>query len=143
MTAQELGGAVSEVIQRARASREDEADNVHPRRAPQRPSPASKAWSPGTSNSGSTFTASSTVPPWRSGRQQDAVVGLLGEAPGPPRFRRKRRTEEAPGVHRRAGRVRKRVEGGEKAMALAKELRVSLPTMYNTLERAGWRGGKR
>jgi len=37
---------------------------------------------------------------------------------------------------------RKQVEGGKSAAALAKELKVSLPTMYNTLKRAGWRGRK-
>ena len=37
---------------------------------------------------------------------------------------------------------RKRVEGGEKATALAKELKISVPTMYNTLKRAGWTGRK-
>ena len=37
---------------------------------------------------------------------------------------------------------RKQVEGGKSAASLAKELKVSLPTMYNTLKRAGWRGRK-
>ena len=36
--------------------------------------------------------------------------------------------------------IRKRVEGGTSAVALAKELKISLPTMYNTLKRAGWAG---
>ena len=35
---------------------------------------------------------------------------------------------------------RKQAEGGKSAVALAKELKVSLPTMYNTLRRAGWKG---
>jgi len=35
---------------------------------------------------------------------------------------------------------RKRVEHGEGAATLAKELKVSLPTMYSTLKRAGWKG---
>ncbi len=35
---------------------------------------------------------------------------------------------------------RKRVENGAVASALAKELKVSLPTMYSTLKRAGWKG---
>jgi transposase len=35
---------------------------------------------------------------------------------------------------------RKQVEGGKSTRALAKELKVSLPTMYNTLRRAGWKG---
>ena len=39
-----------------------------------------------------------------------------------------------------AGAFRKRVEDGTTATALAKELRVSLPTMYNTLKRVGWKG---
>jgi DNA invertase Pin-like site-specific DNA recombinase len=38
---------------------------------------------------------------------------------------------------------RKQVEGGKSAASLAKHLKVSLPTMYNTLKRAGWRGRKR
>lgn len=37
---------------------------------------------------------------------------------------------------------RKRVEAGEKVTALAKELKISLPTMYSTLKRAGWKGRK-
>ena len=41
-----------------------------------------------------------------------------------------------------AGDFRKQVEGGKSAASLAKELKVSLPTMYNTLKRAGWRGRK-
>jgi len=43
-----------------------------------------------------------------------------------------------------AAEFRKQVEGGRSAVALAKELKVSLPTMYNTLKRAGWsgRGGR-
>jgi hypothetical protein len=35
-----------------------------------------------------------------------------------------------------AGEFRKQVEGGKSAASLAKELKVSLPTMYNTLKRA-------
>lgn len=35
---------------------------------------------------------------------------------------------------------RKQVEGGKSARALAKDLKISLPTMYNTLRRAGWKG---
>ena len=35
---------------------------------------------------------------------------------------------------------RKQVEGGKSALALAKELKISAPTMYNTLKRAGWKG---
>ena len=37
---------------------------------------------------------------------------------------------------------KKQVEGGKSAASLAKDLKVSLPTMYNTLKRAGWRGRK-
>lgn len=39
-----------------------------------------------------------------------------------------------------ASEFRKQVEGGRSASALAKELKVSLPTMYNTLKRVGWKG---
>jgi len=39
-----------------------------------------------------------------------------------------------------AGEFRKQVEGGKSAVALAKELKISLPTIYNTLRRAGWNG---
>src|SRR5262245_52022059 len=38
-----------------------------------------------------------------------------------------------------ASEFRKQVEGGKSALALAKELKVSLPTMYNTLRRVGWK----
>jgi len=41
-----------------------------------------------------------------------------------------------------AGDFRKQVEGGKSAASLAKEHKVSLPTMYNTLKRAGWKGRK-
>ncbi|HTS83173.1 MAG TPA: hypothetical protein VMH40_21430 [Myxococcaceae bacterium] len=41
-----------------------------------------------------------------------------------------------------AAEFRKQVEGGKSAASLAKELKVSLPTMYNTLKRSGWRGRK-
>ena len=37
---------------------------------------------------------------------------------------------------------RKQVEGGKSALSLAKELKISLPTLYNTLKRAGWKGRK-
>lgn len=39
-----------------------------------------------------------------------------------------------------AAEFRKQAEGGKSAAAMAKELKVSLPTMYNTLKRAGWKG---
>jgi transposase len=42
-----------------------------------------------------------------------------------------------------AAEFRKQVDGGKSAASLAKDLKVSLPTMYNTLKRAGWRGRKR
>jgi len=42
-----------------------------------------------------------------------------------------------------ASEFRKQIEGGKSAASLAKELKVSLPTMYNTLKRAGWKGRKR
>ena len=38
-----------------------------------------------------------------------------------------------------AAELRKQVDGGKSALALAKELKISLPTMYNTLKRAGWK----
>ncbi len=41
-----------------------------------------------------------------------------------------------------AAELRKQVEGGKSALALARELKISLPTMYNTLKRAGWSGRK-
>jgi DNA invertase Pin-like site-specific DNA recombinase len=41
-----------------------------------------------------------------------------------------------------AAEFRKQVEGGKSAASVAKELKVSLPTMYNTLKRAGWKGRK-
>jgi len=41
-----------------------------------------------------------------------------------------------------AGDFRKQVEGGKSAASIAKEHKVSLPTMYNTLKRAGWKGRK-
>jgi transposase len=41
-----------------------------------------------------------------------------------------------------ASEFRKQVEGGKSAASLAKDLKVSLPTMYNTLKRAGWKGRK-
>ena len=43
----------------------------------------------------------------------------------------------SPAIRRR---TQRQVEGGKSAASLAKELKVSLPTMYNTLKRAGWRG---
>jgi len=34
---------------------------------------------------------------------------------------------------------RKPVEGGKSAVSLAKELKISVPTMYSMLKRAGWK----
>ena len=42
-----------------------------------------------------------------------------------------------------AASFRKRIESGETATAIAKEVKVSLPALYNTLKRAGWSGRKR
>jgi len=69
------------------------------------------------------------------------------------RVRTARGARPRDGVARKRGRAfkftsdqavefRKQVEGGKSAASLAKELKVSLPTMYNTLKRAGWRGRK-
>jgi DNA invertase Pin-like site-specific DNA recombinase len=71
--------------------------------------------------------------------------GRRGRRPG---ARAARRANGAPAKRGRAfkfsvdqaAQFRKRVEGGEKTTALAKELKVSLPTMYSTLKRAGWKG---
>jgi DNA invertase Pin-like site-specific DNA recombinase len=41
-----------------------------------------------------------------------------------------------------AAEFRKQIEGGKSTASLAKELKVSLPTMYSTLKRGGWRGRK-
>src|SRR5678815_806773 len=38
-----------------------------------------------------------------------------------------------------ASEFRKQVDGGKSALSLAKELKISLPTMYNTLKRGGWK----
>jgi len=90
------------------------------------------------------------------GIAQQASRGMNGSAPrraGRPPGRRSRTPRPTPanGASRKRGRafkftddqaagLRKRAEGGESAVALAKELKVSVPTMYNTLKRAGWKG---
>jgi DNA invertase Pin-like site-specific DNA recombinase len=72
---------------------------------------------------------------------------------GAPRGRPARSGKPRDGGPRKRGRAfkftdeqaaefRKQIEGGKTAAALAKELKVSLPTMYSTLKRAGWRGRK-
>ncbi|HVP62405.1 MAG TPA: hypothetical protein VMT11_17735 [Myxococcaceae bacterium] len=82
-------------------------------------------------------------------RQMQGIVDhrqLLGGQRGPGRSARAR-----DGAPRKRGRafkftdvqaaeLRRQVEGGKSAVSLAKELKVSLPTMYNTLKRAGWEG---
>jgi DNA invertase Pin-like site-specific DNA recombinase len=71
-----------------------------------------------------------------------------------PRGRPARGAKARDGAPRKRGRAfkftdeqavefRKQVEGGKSAASLAKELKVSLPTMYNTLKRAGWKGRSR
>ena len=70
-----------------------------------------------------------------------------------PRGRQARASKGRDGAPRKRGRAfkftdeqagdfRKQVEGGKSAASLAKDLKVSLPTMYNTLKRAGWKGRK-
>jgi DNA invertase Pin-like site-specific DNA recombinase len=71
-----------------------------------------------------------------------------GHARGPGRPRGVRARDGTPGkrgrafkfTNEQAAEFRKQAEGGKSAASLAKELKVSLPTMYNTLKRAGWRG---
>ena len=69
---------------------------------------------------------------------------------GAARGRPARRASVAQGGLKKRGRAfkfsdtqadefRKQVEGGKSAMTLAKELKISLPTMYNTLKRVGWK----
>ena len=61
-----------------------------------------------------------------------------GRAPGGPKKRgRKFKFTDA-----QAAELKKQVDGGKSASALAKDLKISLPTMYNTLKRAGWKGRK-
>jgi len=78
-------------------------------------------------------------------------AGRLFDGHAPPRGRPARGGKSPDGAPRKRGRAfkftgdqavefRKQVEGGKSAASLAKELKVSLPTMYNTLKRAGWKG---
>ena len=59
-----------------------------------------------------------------------------GRAPGGP----KKRGRAFKFTDAQAAELKKQVDGGKSALALAKELKISLPTMYNTLKRAGWKG---
>ena len=81
-------------------------------------------------------------------------AGQLFNGRSVARGRSARRGRGADGMPRKRGRAfkftddqaveyRKQVEGGKSAASLAKELKVSLPTMYNTLKRAGWKGRKK
>ena len=81
--------------------------------------------------------------------EQNLRAALASIFPGAPRGRPGRPSRA--GGPRKRGRAfkftdeqaiafRKRVEDGATATALAKELKVSLPTMYNTLKRVGWKG---
>jgi hypothetical protein len=79
-------------------------------------------------------------------------VGWSGRASAPAGgIARRGRPSQTSGGPRKRGRAfkfsteqaeafRKQVEAGKSALTLAKELKVSLPTMYNTLKRAGWSG---
>ncbi len=59
-----------------------------------------------------------------------------GRAPGGP----KKRGRAFKFTDAQAAKLKKQVDDGKSALALAKELKISLPTMYNTLKRAGWKG---
>jgi len=82
--------------------------------------------------------------------EQNLRAALASIFPGAPRGRPGRPPSRAGGPRKRgrafkftdeqAMAFRKRVEDGATATALAKELKVSLPTMYNTLKRVGWKG---
>jgi hypothetical protein len=83
--------------------------------------------------------------------EQNLRSALSSLLPGVSRGRPGRPSSRSGGGSRKRGRAfkftddqasafRKRVDGGETATALAKELKVSLPTMYNTLKRVGWKG---
>ena len=80
-------------------------------------------------------------------------AGQLFNGHPAPRGRPARGGKPRDGAPRKRGRAfkftddqavefKQQVEGGKSAASLAKELKVSLPTMYNTLKRAGWRGRK-
>ena len=83
--------------------------------------------------------------------EQHLRSALSNLFPGAPRGRPGRPPSRSSGGAKKRGRAfkftddqasafRKRVEDGATATALAKELKVSLPTMYNTLKRVGWKG---
>jgi hypothetical protein len=82
-------------------------------------------------------------------QQLHSILRNGSSVAGPSRGRPAHRTSVAQGGPKKRGRAfkfgdgqatefRKQVEGGKSAMALAKELKISLPTMYNTLKRVGW-----
>jgi hypothetical protein len=74
-----------------------------------------------------------------SGRR-GAPAGRTARRPSPKSGGPKKRGRAFKFSNEQAGEFRKQVEGGKTAVALAKELKISLPTMYNTLKRAGWKG---
>jgi DNA invertase Pin-like site-specific DNA recombinase len=63
------------------------------------------------------------------------VTRASGTASGP-----KKRGRAFKFSNEQAADLRKQVEGGKSALGLAKELKISLPTMYSTLKRGGWKG---
>ena len=80
-------------------------------------------------------------------------AGQLFNGHAAPRGRPPRGSKARDGAPKKRGRAfkftddqamefKKQVEGGKSAASLAKELKVSLPTMYSTLKRAGWKGRK-
>lgn len=80
-------------------------------------------------------------------------AGQLFNGDRPARGRPARGSKPRDGAPKKRGRAfkftddqavdfKKQVEGGKSAASLAKDLKVSLPTMYNTLKRAGWKGRK-
>ncbi len=68
----------------------------------------------------------------RNKRQGAGCIDAMTACGAPAKRGRAFRFTEA-----QAASFRKRVEDGEATAALAKGLKVSLPTMYNTLKRAG------
>jgi hypothetical protein len=79
---------------------------------------------------------------WQARRGRPAVrAGRAGRgAPGSGGPKKRGRPFKFSGEQ--IAEYRKQVEGGKSAVALAKELKVSVPTMYSTLKRAGWTGRK-
>ena len=79
-------------------------------------------------------------------------AGWSGRRGRPARRTARATNGRAPGGPKKRGRafkftdaqaeLKKQVDGGS-ALALAKELKISLPTMYSTLKRAGWKGRKK